>query len=62
VAITLGCTTNGIKPVPVGMHTAVPVCSNTGAPPAKTRTAATTHWAVTQGGLVVPVRAQPVIA
>src|SRR5206468_2026833 len=35
----------------VGAQTATLVCSNTGAPPAKTRVAPTTHCAVTHGPL-----------
>src|SRR5690606_33139040 len=61
VADTLGWTTTGRSPMPVGTQTAWPDWMRTGTPPARTRTAPMTHWAVAQGG-ADPVSAQPVIA
>jgi hypothetical protein len=49
VAMTRVCVTITFSGVPVGAQTATLVCVNTGCPLAKTRVAATTHWAVTQG-------------
>src|SRR6266852_5892921 len=62
VASTRVCTTSGISGVPVGTQTDRPAIVTTGAPPAITRTAPTTQFAVAQGGLPEPVSAQPAIA
>ena len=56
------CVTTGSRPVPVGTHTAVLVAVSTGMPPHFTRSAATTQFAVTQGGVLVLASEQPVIA
>jgi hypothetical protein len=43
--------TTMLSGVPVGAQIAWLSCNNTGMPPARTRVAAVTHWAVTQGPL-----------
>ena len=47
---------------PVGTQTALPIAVATGAPPAITRTAPTTHCPVTHGGLPEPLSPHPAIA
>ena len=56
-----GCALTGTRGVPVGMQVEEPVIDATGAPPASTRVAPTSHWPVAHGGFGVPVRAQPAI-
>jgi hypothetical protein len=59
VAMTRGwvvATSNGW---PVGTQTAVLAWVTTGNPPASTRVAPRTHWALTQGGVEVVESAQP---
>src|SRR5262249_8904470 len=62
VALTRGCTTIGVSGVPVGAHTATPLCTSTGAPPASTRVAPTIHCAVTHGPPAAGRSAQPATA
>src|SRR5918992_4473863 len=62
VASTRGCALIGSIGVPVGMHVEAPIMVASGVPPATTRTAPLSHWPVTQGGVSVPVSAQPATA
>jgi hypothetical protein len=62
VASTRVCATMGSIGVPVGMQLDEPAMVASGAPPAITRTAPLSHWPMAQGGLGVPVRAQPATA
>src|SRR5262249_18266785 len=59
VAVTRSWVTRTWSGVPVGTHSDVPVWTTTGTPPANTRVVPTMNWAVTHGGSVVPVSAQP---